>query len=60
MEVLSLVVSTTAYFYVYCPHGLPRALLSAEYEGNSLLTDVWFDIVPGLECDVVVGRECSF
>ena len=33
---------------------MPRALPSAEYQCDSLVTDVWFDIVPGLERN---GRE---
>ena len=35
----------------------PRVLLSVQYKSNSLVTDVLFDVVLGLECDVVIGCE---
>ena len=36
---------------------LSCVLLSAQYESNSLVTNMLFDVVPGLECDVVIGYE---
>ena len=36
---------------------LPCVLLSAQYESNSLVTDVLFDVILGLECDVVIGCD---
>ena len=35
----------------------PHVLLSAQYESNSLVTDMLFDVILGLECDVVIGCE---
>jgi hypothetical protein len=49
--------SASARCHVTTRDGIPRAVLSAEHEGDSLVTDVPFEIVPALDCEVVVGRE---